>query len=184
MNQKLENEIIAVAYGEANLFLKRRIKSLAKRDEEVSRLLKEYSKTANKVRDIKTEFPEEIIKEAKSKIKVRHGNENGFLLDFYSLIFAKPLVSFSAVVLLVGAIIVSSVIYKKETLRTVYSRQQISLADRQVKQTLALVGKYFDNTTQTLEKQVFVRQIGEPIQKSFNTVNKLLSGENKNEKHN
>ncbi|GBD91751.1 hypothetical protein BMS3Abin04_02483 [bacterium BMS3Abin04] len=184
MNQKLENEIISAAYGDVNILQKIRIKRLAKRNEEVHRLLTEYSKTAQKISDIKTEFPEEIIKKAKNKIKVQPGNEKGFLLDFYSVIFAKPLVSFSAVVLLVGAIIVSSMIYKSGQSRIIYSRQQIALADRQAKQTLALVGKIFNNTTQTLEKQVFVRRIGEPFQKSFNAVNELLTGGNKNGKLN
>ena len=184
MEEKLLNRIISVAYNAASIWEKFKIHRLANQDSEVKAILNEYKKVASQTHNIEQEYcPDEIIKKVKNINKIKSSKENTLLFDLYSFVFRRPAISAAIFSVFILAF-VSTLIFKRPEIREQYSKQEIELADSQVKHSLALIGEVFRKTTLTVEKDVLTDRVSIPIKESFNLVNDYLQGDNKNEKLN
>ncbi len=181
ITEELLNKIISVAYGDASLNDKIKVMYIASRNEEVRDLLNSYKRTANEVKQLgEEEAPPELLK------KIEHRNvpaktiRNKFVFDFLSIIFSRPIISAATSVILIAAVITSLIINKPVQYN--YSTAEITVAEKQAKYALELVGKYFNETHSTLQKKVFGNAVAKPFNHSIGIVNNLLEGD-KNEKN-
>lgn len=181
MEEKLLNKIISVAYGDSTLWEKVKIYRLAINNSEVKTVLDEYKKVANKAHKIDLEYcPDQIVENVREITRIKPSKDNSLLFDLYSFAFRRPAVSATIFSVFVLALI-STFIIKRPDIHQQYSKQEIELADQQVKHSLALIAGVFKKTTQTVEKDILTDRVSKPIKESFNLVNDYLQGdENEN----
>ncbi|MCB0752401.1 MAG: hypothetical protein KDC52_13090 [Ignavibacteriae bacterium] len=181
MKEELLNKIISVAYGDASLKDKISIYFLAKKDGEVKNLLNEYKHSANTTHNLGfEECPDNIIEKVTNSINSKTVQSKSMLTDIYSIIFRRPVFS-GAVLGVIMMAVISTFIFNRPEIKQQYTKQQIELADEQVKQSFALVASVLNKTKNTVEKEVLTDRVSRPIKQSFNLVNEYLKGENKNE---
>lgn len=180
MNEKLLNRIIKVAYGEASIGDNISIHNLAKKDDEVRRVLEEHSKIADQARDINLEvFPESILRNIKNTISFKPNKERSLLFDIYSFIFRRP-ATFAAILSVIILSLISTLIFNRPEIHQQYTPKEIEVADRQVKHSLALIASVFKKTSATVEKDILTDRVSRPLKESINLVNEYLE-EDKNE---
>lgn len=181
MEEKLLTKIISVAYGDSTLWEKVKIYRLAIKNSEVKAILDEYKKVANQAHKIDLEYcPDQIVENVRNITRIEPSKDNSLLFDLYSFVFRRPAVSASIFSVFVLALI-STFIIKRPDIHQQYSKQEIELADQQVKHSLALIAGVFKKTTQTVEKDILTDRVSKPIKESFNLVNDYLQGdENEN----
>ena len=178
MDEKLLNRIISVAYGDASFLEKIKIYSLASKNDEVKRVLNNYKQTAGSVNNISIEkCPESVLKDVKDQTTLNQNKENSLLFDLYSLLFGRPKYS-AAVLSVVVVALISSLFINRPEIHQQYSKQEVELADQQVKQSLALIAGVFNKTKSTVTDDVLTDRVSRPIKQSFNMVNEFLIGEN------
>ncbi|MEJ2614775.1 MAG: hypothetical protein P8Z35_07450 [Ignavibacteriaceae bacterium] len=175
VDEKLLNRIISVAYGDANLIDKIRIYFLASRSKEINRLLVEYKVTARSISNLETnECPDKII----DNVKISTGfNEQGLffpVLEFLNKLIYKPLLTTAVVLILVAGITIFMLF--NDINKSQYSEKQVQLAEKQVKQSLVLVNKIFNRTTNTLENDILKKQVAKPVHEGVATINELFRG--------
>ncbi len=180
MEEKLLNKIISVAYGDAKIWERIEIYWLSKNNLEVKNLLEEYKKTAVKVHTLKKEeFSGSINREIENVKFEKFSSEKSLLFDLYTFVFRRPAVS-SAILAVFILALVSTFIFERPEIHRQYTKQEIELADKQVKQSFALIASVFNKTKNTVEKDVLTDRVSKPIRESFNLVNNYLQGD-KNE---
>lgn len=86
----------------------------------------------------------------------------------------KPALT-TAAVLVISAGIVIFILFKN-TGGNHYSKKQIQLAERQVKQSLVLVNKIFNRTADKLENDILKEQVAKPVHEGVSTINDLFRG--------
>ncbi len=184
MEEKLLNRIISVAYNDANLLEKFKIYRLASKDRKVQTVLDEYKKVANQAHKVQLDYcPDELIEEASQITKIKAKAEKSLFFDLYSFIFKQPAISAAILSMFILALVSTFVIQRPE-IHMQYTHQEIEAADKQVKQSLAIIAGVFKKTKTTVEEDVLTDRVSRPIVESFNLVNNYLQGENKNEKLN
>ena len=184
IKEELHNKIVTVAYGDAGLVDIIKIYFLTLIYPNVKALLNEYKLTYKSVRSIEKEFmPEILLEKVKSKTNTKKIKNDSFFFDFYTFIYARPLVSAAAVTLLVVGLIASALI-KKPDYSITYSKEEIALANKQTRQAFAIVSGVLTKTENTLKNEILAKRVGHPIQKGLNIVNELFNEENNNEKLN
>jgi hypothetical protein len=178
VEEKLLNRIIAVAYNDATLWEKFKVYKLAIQDPEVKIILHEYRKVADQTHNVDMEYcSDEIVENVKNITRVKPGKDNSLLFDLYSFVFRRPAVS-TAIFSVIIIALVSTFIIKRPEIHQQYSKQEIELADQQIKHSLALIAGVFKRTTLTIEDDVLTNRVSKPIKESFNLVNDYLQGEN------
>ncbi len=175
MNQKLEKQIISVAYGDAALTTKIKIHFLAKRNPDVKKLLDEYSATADKVRSLKKELLYNPVTRQTTPTESK-----SIIALITSHLLNKPALKYATGI----ALILIAVILFNTTRKPEYTEAEIKLAEKQIKQTLVFVGETFTKASRNLEKDIIPQKIGKPFSENAEIVKNLFRGENKNEKLN
>lgn len=180
-DDKLLDKIIAVAYGDAGFFEKRKIKRLAKINPEVDALLKEYSDTADAVKTLEhDECPEIVIQNAAGATGENDINRKSFLADLFSLAYSRPVVSLAATVILLIAVF-TTVFVDRPVNKPNYTAEEIRVADQQAREALAIVGRIFESTNLALKNEILKEKVSQPVHEGMQTVNQLFDKENKNE---
>lgn len=180
MDEQLLNRIISVAYKDATFLEKIKIYKLANKNPEVKATLNEYKTVAVQTHKIDLDLcPDEVVQNSKKISKMKPIKENSLIFDIYSFIFGKPAVSFAILSLFVLAL-ASTFIFTRIEIHQQYSKQEIELADKQVKHSLALIGEVFKKTTKTVEEDVLAYRVSKPIKESLNLIDNYLQGD-KNE---
>lgn len=183
MDEKLLNRIISVAYDDATQWEKFKINQLAKKYPEIELTLNKHRKIAQQAHRISLEeCPDNILENIKGTTSTIKREEKSLLFDLYSFLFRKPAIS-AAIFSLFLIALVSTFIIKRPEIHSQYSKQEIELADKQVKQSLALISGIFRKTSETVEKDILTDRVSKPIKESFNLVNDYLQGD-KNENYN
>jgi len=174
VDENLLNKIISVAYGEASLSDRLNIRKLAKSNKEVELLLQKHSEIARKARELETEsFPDELLEKVNKATNNSKSKEKSLFFDIYSFIFMRPAVSAAILSIFILALI-STLIIQRPEIHEQYSKKEIELADKQVKQSLALIANVFKKTTTTVEEDILTERVSKPIKESFNLVNEYL----------
>jgi len=181
VSEAMLNKIISVAYADASLKDKIQVMRAASRSREVRDLLNSYKSTAGEVKQLgEEEIPHELIKEIEIKTIPVKVIKNKFAFDFLSIIFSRPLVSAVTSIILIATVVVSLIINKPVQYNYNYSNADITVAEKQAKYALDLVGKYFNETHSTLKKEILGEAVAKPFVHSVGIVNNMLKGD-KNE---
>jgi hypothetical protein len=184
ITEELRDKIISAAYGDAGFIDKIKIKRLAGKNPEVKSLIDEYSATADAAHSIKPEeCPEVLLNSVREKIGIKREEKKSFILDLYTALFNRPIISAAAVSILVIAV-VASIIFNKNEYQYNYTQAEIALADRQVKESLYIVSKIFNKAQTNLTDEILTARVAKPISEGFNLVNDLFNEGDKNESSN
>lgn len=173
MNEKLLNKIIAVAYKDANIFDLLHIKYLSKKDKKVAELLEQYSSTADSIHKMPKETVDNKIIENVFDI-TKSRNSETFFSKLYGFAISKPLISFATSLLVVAIIVRAAFISPAQPQ---YSKVELRQAEREVKSSLALIGKVFNGASNTLTEEILPERVGKPIKQGVSIVNNLFTKE-------
>ena len=174
LKPEVEDLIIQTAYRDVDIFNMLRIYFYAQLFEEVKEKLKNAADVKMIIHKIpKMECPEYIVEKARKTTNIKRKIE---LFQFiYNLFMGKPLVSFSAVVLILAA--VSFAVLKENQQNEVqYSSAEIHLANKQAKEAFMLISKVLNKTKKSIKEEVFIQRVGKPINKGMNKVTELFNG--------
>ncbi len=172
MNDDLTNKIIAVAYGDASLKDKLLVRRLARKNDEVKKMLDEYRAVASEVHKIKEEDCPQFLAH---NLPVKALKRKSFSMDLYSLVFSKPLFTAAVSAVLLVAVVFGIMNNRPITYQHNYSHAEIQLAEQQAKQAFAIVGKIFNETSSTLKNEVLDSKVAKPFNESFGIVNSLIN---------
>lgn len=172
IKEELVDKIIAAAYGDAGILDKIIVGFQAVRNPEVKKLLKDYKETADAVHSLlQAECPDALVKATGDRIKYQSKYEKkkspvSFL--------RRPVFKFAAAALVIG--VVSFLLIQKPKHEAKYSKAEAELAEKQVKESLAIVGKVLRKTQYKVTDEVLGGQVSPPIKKSINLINDLFKG--------
>lgn len=171
---KLIDKIISVAYGDANIFDKLDVYIKARSNDEVKRLLDSYRATAEEVRQIgEEEYEDRSINFRGTQNGIIEESYNSFITDFLTIIFSRSKASLTVTIFIIIAVVVTLLVNRPQERN--YTRQEIETADRQARKALAIVGKIFNQTQSTLEKEVLSERVAKPIREGIGIVNNLFN---------
>ncbi len=172
------NKIISVAYGDAKLSEKISIFFAARKNRLIKDLLNDYRLTAKNVKSIKNEkCPDSVIQKVFKDTGIRGNNLNSAWLNSFKFLFNKPIFSTTTAAILIAAIVVSIILFRQPSVPPAYSNAQVKTAQKQVKKSLAMVGKVFERTEFTLDNQILLKKVAPPIYQSFTIINDLFKGD-------
>ena len=175
INENLLHRIISVAYGDAGFLEKIKIYLLASKNSDVKRLLNEYKRISNALNKLQQdECPNEILE----KVKISSGFDKEVSsqtpFSFFYPLFFKPVLTAITVLIFISGMIFFLLIHN--TNENSYSKSQIQLAEKQVKQSLVLVNRVFNRTADTIENDVLKEQVAKPVHEGISTINNLFNG--------
>ncbi len=174
IKEDLHDRIVTVAYGDAGIIDKLKVYFNAAKNPDVKKLLAEYKETAKAVSSFKEgNCPDGIIDSVNKKIKSELNSSRKDMLPL-STFLKKPVVVFSTAVIVLG--ISALLIFNKPENKPEYSKTQVELAEKQVKESFALVGEVFKKTQYKLAEDVLGKQVSPPIKKGINLINNLFKG--------
>ena len=170
------DKIISVAYGDANIFERFQIYWASLNDVRVRRLLNEYKETAEIVNSFDaSECPEELLEKVNSQIGVKTKSSGTVRGNIESIFLYRPLISASAAVILIS-LVASVLLFRQPKIQKKYSTAQIELAERQVKESLAMVSRVFDKAENRVTNKILIKQVAPPINESLSIINNLFNG--------
>jgi len=171
------NKIISVAYGDAKLSEKISIFFAARKNRLIKDLLNDYRLTARNVKSIRNEkCPDRVIQKVFKDTGIRENNLNSAWLNSFKFLFNKPIFSTTAAIL-IAAITVLILLLRQPSVPPAYSDAQVIAAQKQVKKSLAMVGRVFEKTEFTLDDQILLKKVAPPIYQSFTIINDLFKGD-------
>ena len=167
ISEEYLDKIISVAYGDAGLINKLKIYLDAYRNPKIKKTLNEYKETAKQVHAISQE-------EFKERIPVRSPKINGWLLNYLELFFRRPVLS-TAMALMITAGVTGYVIINSNNNSTDgYTKAELVLAEKQAKESFAIVASIMNKTEGKLKNEVFREKINKPINKTLTIANTYL----------
>ena len=165
ISEELLDKIISAAYKDATLIDRIKIYFLTKKYPEVKKIYNEYFKTAMNVKNIPLyKFPESSLREV--ELKTIRVNKSFYLKPSYAFAFSFLLI----------AGLVAVLFYQDKKEEPVYSKSEIELAEKQVKESLAIVNRIFKKTENLIQEEVLPKRVGKPIHKSLSIINEVLIG--------
>jgi len=175
---ELLNKVIRVAYGDAGITEKIIVLWKAARNENLKHLLDEYKTTANRVRKLKqSELPDYIIQNVNAKISSPKESENlltKISFAFFTLFSKRAIPVTVASVVLIA--LMSFFLFNEPTPTHKYTKAEIELAENQLKQSLAIVGKVFTKAEKNFRQDILNKQINKTLNKGYYLVSDILIG--------
>ena len=177
-DQKLIDRIIKVAYGDAGIIEWFYIRFRALTNNEINSLLEEHKKTANAVHNLKQEVvPEHIIKKVTDYTNSFNQRKPVVSLISYGLFTLRNKKAIPATVLgILIAIIFSFLLLTEPVQTSKYSKAEIELAEKQLKQSLAIVGKAFQKAENDFSNEILNKQVNKNLNRGYYLVNNILIG--------
>ena len=103
------------------------------------------------------------------------GRKNSFASLVYERFLSRPLLSAGVAGMIIIAI-VSIMFLNRPQPQHKYTKAQIELAEKQFKESLAIVGRVFSQAEKKFDEDVLNNQINKSLGKGFNLVNDILIG--------
>lgn len=178
LNKNLIDKIIRVAYGDSGFidWIYIHFKSITRN--EVKLLLKEYTASAKAVHILKQDnVPDQILEKTKNVTDSNNSKDSFLSRTAYSVYysFGKKAIPVTVLVIL-SLFIISFFLFRNPTSTHKYSKAEIELAEKQLKQSLAIVGKAFQNAENSFSKEVLKDQINKNLDRGYYLVNNILIG--------
>ena len=178
LNQKLIDKIIKVAYGDAGIVDQFYISFKALSERKIKELLEEYKLTANAVHVVKQKnVPDHIIESVKSYAKEEKQKSflSSGLSNTFFLIFGRKSIP-AVITVMIFVAIVSFFVLRNPTPTHKYSKAEIKLAEKQFKESLAIVGKAFDKAEKDFSNEIINKQVNKNLNRGYSLVNNILTG--------
>ena len=178
LNKNLIDKIIRVAYGDSGFIEWIYVHVKATMNDEVNSLLNEYKSSAKAVHGLKQEdVPDQILEKTKNITGGTNSNDSFLSRTAYSLYYFFGKKAIPATVFAITALfLISFLLFRNPTPTHKYSKAQIELAEKQLKQSLAIVGKAFQNAENSFNKEVLKDQINKNLNRGYYLVNNILIG--------
>ena len=174
IEERMLDKIIRVAYGEGNIFDRMVVSIRSKNNPQIKKLLEEYSLTVSVLNNIKSEkCPSELSNNVYKKIAVNNYS-NSFTDKLFDVLFKKFVISAAAIIIITG--VISIYIINQKRAVPYYSEKQVVLAEKQVKESLALIDRVFQNTGKTVKDDVLKKQVAPPLKEGIYVINNLFKG--------
>lgn len=173
ISEEYLDKIIAVAYGDASLLDKIKVYIDARKDERVKQILMQYKSTASVVHSIAKESLEDSI-------KTKRISKHPILTNALRFVVYRPAVS-SAFVAGLIIILAAVILLKKPEPRQTYTRAQVELAEKQVKESFAIVAAVFNRSSNEIRNDVLDKKVGQKLQKGVSIINDILKERVENE---
>ena len=166
INEITINKIIRCAYGDASFTEKSEIFIQKLFNGQIKNIYSEYKFTAKEVHSIKLKNIDLNNLPGKGKERTNIFSKS---IAFISL---RPIgISYASVVLVLGVIAMFLLIGKNN--ETHYSQAEILQANQDVKYSLAIIGKVFNETEKKLNEEIINKKIRRPIKQGFEVINTL-----------
>lgn len=178
MNQKLIDKIIKVAYGDAGIFDWIYIQLKAVISEEIKSILVDYRSTAKAIHHLKQEdTPDQIIEKVNQSIQPATKGNSIFSVISYGFFSFFGKKAIPATVFGIIIVFVISLFLLREPAPThKYSKAKIELAQKQLKQSLAIVGRAFQTAEKGFSEEILGNQINKNLNRGYYLVNNILTG--------
>jgi hypothetical protein len=178
IDQKLIDKIINAAYGNAGLFERLYVLWIVSLNKKNKNLFDEYKLTAKLVHRLgQEEVPAYLIQSV--RIKTTRKEKSNTITSFISKVFYNVFGNKAIPASVLGAILViviSFLIFNKPSHSYKYSKLEIELAEKQFKQTLAIVGKVFEGAEKSFSQEILDEQVNKKLNKGYYLVNNILIG--------
>jgi hypothetical protein len=178
MNQKLIDKIINVAYGDTRIidWIYIHLRSLS--DKEIKSMLMDYKNTVKAVHHLKQEeVPDHILEKVNGRVKsATTGNtiSSGISYGFFSFFGKKAIPATILAIILVS--VISFFLLRAPEPTHKYSKEEIELAETQLKQSLAIVGKAFQKAKKSFNEEIINNQLNKNLNRGYYLVNNILIG--------
>ena len=167
MNEEYLAKIISVAYGDASFVDEIKIYLDSKKNPEVKKILDEYKNTARCIRTLKAE-------EYKGKLPSGRPQVSGRVLSYLDIFIRKPVLSATMALMITAAVAGYYITSGESTTYNGYTKQELIVAERQAKESLAIVASIMNRTEDKLKYDIFGNKINKPIRKSLTVVDTYL----------
>jgi len=178
IDAKLFDKIICVAYRDGSIIDKIIIAWKAAGDDNVKNLLEEYRTTFNKVRKLKqVDLSDYVIDKMEEKISLQKSEDNFFgniTLSLFKLFPGKAVPVAAAGIVILA--FVSFLIFRQPVSAHKYTKTEIELAEYQLKQSFAIVGKVFTKAEKSFSQDILNKQLNRTLNKGYYLVNNILTG--------
>jgi hypothetical protein len=91
------------------------------------------------------------------------------------MLFGKKAIPVAALGIVV-ILIVSFFVFREPAPAHKYSKAEIELAEKQFEQSLAIVGKAFENAEKNFSDEVLSKQVNKNLNRGYYLVNNILTG--------
>jgi len=167
ISEEYLDKIISVAYGDAGFIDKLKIYFQSKRNPEIKKILNEYRETARQVHSISQE-------EFKGKVPASKLEISGWLLNYFYMFFRRPILSTAMALMITAGVTGYFIINSNNNSTDDYTKAELVLAERQAKESFAIVASIMNKTEDKLKNNVFEEKINKPINKTLKIVNTYL----------
>ena len=160
------DKIISVAYKDANLLDRLKIYFDARRDSDIKKILNEYRTTAKGVHSLQQE-------EFHGESAILKDKRSNLLLNYINIFFRRPVIS-TAMALMILAGVTGYFIVDRNNSTNGYSQTELAVAEKQAKESFAIVASIMNKTENKLRNEVFYQKINRPINKTITILNTYL----------
>jgi hypothetical protein len=178
MDDDIKLKIISAAYGNCSIKDKISVRHLIRSDKEYKKLFDEYRKTARSVHRLHPDIcPADIADDAFTRIN--KGRSDGSTLLF---LFSRPVLVSAISVIMLAAVIITFRATRVEK-KQEYTRQEVVEAEKQVKESLAIVSRALNKTSKKIGEDILPNKVGKPIRQGIDIINQLFPKGDKNDEN-
>ncbi len=180
ISEEIIDRIISAAYGEADAETKNFVNRLIENNAEAKEIFYSYKKTAASVNNIKMPEAPESLNNVLDNLTAVDKKRN-YINSIFDSFTAKPLtaVGMAAAILI---IVILSLVSQSRQSHNGYTEAEILRANKQVVESLALVGRVFKETQSAITNDILGNQVSRPIKESIKTIDYLFLSGGNNEK--
>jgi len=182
--KKLEPYIINAAFNDGKLIEKLKVYFHKQHCSSCNSLYNEYKTASTAIHKLPViDCPDDVISRTEKLIGKSGFTAPSFLLDVATIFTRINFKTAAAGFLIVICFTVGIILFrnKNETAPAQYSSGEISKANHQAQQALALVGKILNGTQSKLKDEIISKHIAKPLEKSITVINNLFEPGGKNE---
>ncbi len=175
LTEKYIDKIISAAYGDANLIDKIDIYIKAYSNQQIRKIYNDYKEVAKSVKKISRDFaPAEVVDNVQKELNIHEKLSGTFFEGLFKFIIMKP--AYSAAVLVIILSVSVIIFLRQPKQKPAYSNLQVTLAEKQVRESFDLVGKILARVQIKVTNQVLNNDVAKPIQKGTSVINNLFNG--------
>lgn len=166
ISEEYLDKIISVAYKDTGLFDRLKIYFDARKNPDIKKILDEYRTTAKSVHSL-------LQEEFQGKSTKFKSKRSDWLLNYINIFFRRPIIS-TAMALMIIAGVMGYFIIDRNNSTNGYSQNELAVAEKQAKESFAIIASIMNKTEDKLKNEVFYQKINRPINKTITILNTYL----------